>query len=91
MAEIDFDKMAKDFRTIAEVLQELERTVLYGWPHKEYPTEDQVHAIVSVYNELQLKQVVIHEVDCWHLAGQIVARIARDEKERNNEAQVSTP
>jgi len=82
MAEIDFQKLREDFTTIGEVFRELERTVLFGWPHKEFPTETQGKAIMSVYHELSIQGAIrLPDSDRWYLSGQIVARIERDAKE----------
>ena len=83
MKDVDVDKLSESLGLIAKTLEELERTILFGWPHEEFPTEKEALAIESTYHELSLHHSTmdIPERERWRLAGQIIARIDRDAKE----------
>ena len=82
IANIDEVRLA--FKILADNLLGLNKTILAGWPFDASPTEDEAERIMSVYGELSLhdQSQCISEDDRWYLAGQIVARIKRDEKEK---------
>jgi len=76
------DDFAENLQQIAATFRELERTILFGWPHNEYPTETEANTIVAVWHELSMQHHTcgLDESERWYLAGQIVARIKRDVK-----------
>lgn len=57
--------------------------VLSGWPHQVLTLQN-LWDILAVYHELGLSQVIPdgEEKRRWQLAGNIVARIQRDNRER---------
>ena len=85
MSYFDAETFARNVHTIGKALKHLNETILFGWPFKDHdPTEEQAYAIVSTFQELSLQDPTcrLHESRRWYLAGQIIARIERDTRER---------
>lgn len=82
MATLDAEQFARNMASIGEVFRDLERTILFGWPHNYYPNDEQAKMIVAVHGELSLQNYTegLQDYQRWYLAGQIVARIERDVK-----------
>lgn len=71
--------LAQAFQTIGRTFEELERTVLAGWPAgQEWPTEAEAEQIEATYHELLMHEPDMGEDRAWVIAGNIVARFRRD-------------
>ncbi len=93
MEPINTDSVTEAFAVIASTVTELERTILFGWPHDDWPTEEQAEAIEAAYNELSIQHSTLGLLDHerWYLAGHIVARIERDRSSSGEHAPGAPP
>ena len=76
------DEATKEsLRRMGHTVQQLQRAILSGWPLERDPTDEESTAIMSVYGELsmQMSTMFLKESERWRLAGQLIARIARDQ------------
>lgn len=48
-----------------------------GWPHQNI-TKGEAEGVRTVFHELRLQDLNVDSDRCWYLAGQIVARMKRD-------------
>jgi hypothetical protein len=55
--------------------------VLEGWPFEKLTLQN-LYDVLAVYHELSLHDVVEYKDKRWQIAGNIVARIQRDNQER---------
>lgn len=65
----------------ARFLEELDQTILIGWPYRQAPTPAEARAITETYHELSLSLPVMDGHRRWYLAGQIIARLRREKVE----------
>lgn len=66
--------------TFVPHMEEMERTILSGWPFGDAPNEREAEQIEDTFHELGLHEPQLSEDRRWYLAGQIVARFRRPVK-----------
>lgn len=72
--KVDLEKTIESFNKLAEVMNELQKTLLLGWPNRDLPTETEALQIQTIFHELGMHRPELSENTRWRIAGNCVAR-----------------